>query len=231
MGCDIHMRAERKTKKGWQHVGKRFPNPYYDPEMAKKFEGDRFAKFYSELNTIEPYSGRNYDLFAILADVRNGYGFAGIDTGDGFKPIDMPRGIPKNASKKYKKYAKSWGEDGHSHSYFTVRELKEYDWHGQTTKHRGLVDMDQYKVFKKKGKPEEWCGDSSGGALLKVTNKEMDELIDHPENILKNMRYMTFVEWGESYYESTKDFVDNVIPRLEKLGDPDKVRIVFFFDN
>lgn len=231
MGCDIHMRAERKTKKGWVKVGKRFPNPYYDLDKAKKYGEDRFSKFYSELNTDEPYDGRNYDLFAILADVRNGRGFAGIDTGDGFKPIDMPRGIPSDASTKYRKYAESWGDDGHSHSFFTVRELKDYDWHGQSTKHRGVVNMEQYKIFKKLGHPEEWCGDVSGPLVMNISNEQMDELITHPENILKRLQYYTQVEWGESYYESTKDFVDNVIPKLEKLGDPDKVRVVFFFDN
>lgn len=231
MGCDIHMRAEKKTKKGWNLVGRRFPNPYYDPEKAKKFEGDRFSKFYSEPKTDEPYDGRNYDLFAILADVRNGRGFAGIDTGDGFKPIDFPRGIPSDASTKYKKIAKRWGEDGHSHSYFTVKELKDYDWHGQITKHRGVVNMEQYKIFKAEGKPHEWSGDVTGGLVQMISNQEMDDLITHPENILKNLHYYTQVEWEESYYESTKDFVDNVIPRLEEIGDPEKVRVVFFFDN
>lgn len=38
--------------------------------------------------------GRNYDTFAMLANVRNGRGFAGVKTGDGFPFIAEPRGLP-----------------------------------------------------------------------------------------------------------------------------------------
>ncbi|HSE46936.1 MAG TPA: hypothetical protein VLA89_16575 [Gemmatimonadales bacterium] len=44
------------------------------------------------------YHDRNYDVFGVLADVRNGTGFAGIDTGEGFVPIDEPRGLPDDLS-------------------------------------------------------------------------------------------------------------------------------------
>jgi hypothetical protein len=39
---------------------------------------------------------RNYNVFAILANVRNGYGFAGVVTGSGFKPISDNRGLPED---------------------------------------------------------------------------------------------------------------------------------------
>ena len=41
---------------------------------------------------------RHYDVFAILADVRNGYGFAGVRTGSGFDPIAPGRGLPSDLS-------------------------------------------------------------------------------------------------------------------------------------
>lgn len=37
---------------------------------------------------------RSYNTFAMLADVRNGRGFAGIKTSDGFPVIHEPRGLP-----------------------------------------------------------------------------------------------------------------------------------------
>jgi len=37
-------------------------------------------------NAGEIDGNRNYDLFAILANVRNGHGFAGIKTGGGIRP-------------------------------------------------------------------------------------------------------------------------------------------------
>ncbi len=68
------------------------------------------------------YSGRNYDLFAKLADVRN--------YANNIEPLDQPRGIPEDASYAYKLMVKEMGNDGHSHSYFTLDELLEsgVDW-------------------------------------------------------------------------------------------------------
>lgn len=37
---------------------------------------------------------RDYDTFGALANVRNGLGFAGVNTGDGLEPLDEPRGLP-----------------------------------------------------------------------------------------------------------------------------------------
>ena len=39
---------------------------------------------------------RHYQLFAVLAGVRNGTGFAGVVTGEPVKPIAEPRGYPKD---------------------------------------------------------------------------------------------------------------------------------------
>ena len=57
--------------------------------------------------------GRSYDCFAVLAGVRNGRGFAGVDTGDGFNPISKPRGLPNDRHLKgkctyYGEYGQSW---------------------------------------------------------------------------------------------------------------------------
>ena len=49
-------------------------------------------------------------LFAILAGVRNGYGFAGCDTGDGFRPIAPPRGLPGDVSPEVAEEARRWTE-------------------------------------------------------------------------------------------------------------------------
>lgn len=64
------------------------------------------------------YRGRNYGLFAILADVRNG----------NIEPIADPKGVPDDASYAYQLQVKQWEGDGHSHSYFTLEELQNVDW-------------------------------------------------------------------------------------------------------
>ena len=67
MGCDIHSLAQVRKNGKWVTV-------------LQTVAGDH----------------RNYDTFAVLADVRNGYGFAGCDTGDGFEPISEPKGFPSD---------------------------------------------------------------------------------------------------------------------------------------
>lgn len=85
MGCDIHLMVEVRDKKldQWKE---------YDiaDELLKNI-------------------GRNYNLFSILANVRNGVGFANSDTGNAFIPIDNPRGVPNDASEKYIAYVENWG--------------------------------------------------------------------------------------------------------------------------
>lgn len=43
---------------------------------------------------------RNYDVFAILGNVRNGSGFAGTRTSSGFEPISDQRGLPYDLSQE-----------------------------------------------------------------------------------------------------------------------------------
>jgi hypothetical protein len=55
--------------------------------QAKK--GDKWVDIESTWD-----QNRHYFLFAWLADVRNGFGFAGIPTHDPIKPISERRGLP-----------------------------------------------------------------------------------------------------------------------------------------
>lgn len=228
MGCDIHVYSEK-----WNPFDKRW-------QSADIWIEDIRCSTPGELR-VEPevYEGRNYNLFAMLANVRNGYGFAGVDTGDGFVPIDMPRGLPPDVSVLVKKQSDGWGDDGHSHSYFTLRELKAYNWNGGITKLRGWVDARQYKVFKEKGKPESWSGGISGPDIVHLDNKAMEfEIITGG-----NSNVYTQVEWEETYADCADNFITETIPKLEAIVrhhnthwghqpiTEDHVRIVFWFDS
>ena len=89
MGCDIHLYVERKVEGAWKSVHDFAPDKYGEGVADVSYE-DRW------------YSDRNYDLFAILADVRNGHGFAGVATGEGFTPIADPKGIPADCDPQIK---------------------------------------------------------------------------------------------------------------------------------
>jgi len=43
-------------------------------------------------------------------------------------PISYPRGVPKGASSGYLYSVNLWDSDGHSHSYFSLKELLDVDW-------------------------------------------------------------------------------------------------------
>ena len=133
MGCDIHICieawSERETfrtlfkgdrrlllPRGWSCV-----NEWKDEEDESRYP--------------LTWCHRNYNLFAILADVRNGIGFAGIDTGEGFIPISAPKGLPDDVTAEVKQWSDGWGVDGHSHSFLTLAEIFEFDW-TRTTKCR-----------------------------------------------------------------------------------------------
>ena len=125
MGCDIHLYIEKKkTSNGteeWISCDRFKFNEYYDPEDD---DGE------TEFNHCPIYRGRNYGLFATLADVRNDYG---ID------PISEPKGLPKNIHKVTKKEADYWDSDGHSHSWLTIKELTEYQLNSPGRKESGYI--------------------------------------------------------------------------------------------
>jgi hypothetical protein len=212
----------------------RFPGVWVETyEEWKKVRGE-----YEEYSKNPFYLGRNYDLFAILADVRNGRGFAGCPTGGGFNPIAEPKGIPEDASGPYAWEAECSEGDGHSHSWFTVKELLAYNW-DQSTTHEGWVSPRGYIQFKENGSPENWCGMVSGGGIQHVSNEDMEKHIadgvvtsfDKPDPFDLNAKIYTHVEWKVSYESCVSRFLKETIPALQQLGDPEEVRICFFFDN
>lgn len=126
MGCDIHLAVEVRDGSGWQRAEPFEPNPY--------------ARFVDEPAEVRQrwYHDRNYRLFAMLADVRNGRGTAGVDTGDRLIPIDEPRGLPDDVSKEVYEDSAKWGVDGHSHSHFTLAEVARRGLVGNRERQPGL---------------------------------------------------------------------------------------------
>lgn len=111
MGCDIHMHVEYKYRlkdddAHWM-CGDYFKlNPFRD-----KYENEE------KYTLVGFHDDRNYDLFSILANVRN---YGGNDY------IDDPRGLPDDITKEVKEDCDKLGIDGHAHSYFTLKELIDF---------------------------------------------------------------------------------------------------------
>ena len=225
MGCDIHCYAERKNKDGkWEIVGN------------KEKEEDGLINI-----DYEPYVNRNYNLFAILANVRNGAAFAGCRTGEGFNPISNPKGIPSDASEDYASITKQW--DGHYHSYFTLRELLDYDW-TQTTQLQGwvnMVDWEKFNLYGKKDSPQNYCGMIYGNSIKHISEEEADKLFEglsreeRIEVAKLNTNKYALAKWTMKYSQCVDYFLSDTITELLKLAGGtkgiDDIRIVFFFDN
>lgn len=121
MGCDIHCHVEQLNSKGNWRVTKDFESDFYEKDDPTFGTSEyKYAK--------TPIDCRNYLLFAVLADVRNGFGFAGRETHVPLKPIAECKGLPDNVSGTVFEDHEAWDCDAHSTSWLTVKELKEFDW-------------------------------------------------------------------------------------------------------
>lgn len=248
MGCDIHLYVERKVDGKWVSADMWKPDPDTDEEEGgPRMIVERADRF---------YKGRNYDLFGMLANVRNGRGFAGCVTGTGFEPISMPKGLPEDVSPEVKAESDCWNGDGHSHSWLTLAELKAYDWEGKKTEHLGHVDIVNFAVFERQGTPGSYSGGVTGQRVKYVSHDEMRALVEEHKALIEGLIaqseggvawptyheqlykmdldiYHTIIKWEEVYAGAAGHFVTETIPKLESLsyGNPENVRIVFFFDN
>lgn len=233
MGTDIHMACEIRRNGKWELVkDKIFRNSWYDPNSELSICREKYTNI--------PYDCRCYNLFAILADVRNGSGFAFCRTGDRFNPISESKGYPKDMCDELKE---DYLYDDcpslsycHSGSWLTLKELLDYDWN-QMHRNYGCVCEATYRDFIMKGlHPDTWCSDISGSDIVHISEEEMTDLIQGILSRQENKQYYTncyFV--AKTYKECSGGFYDDVIPILQTLvpknGTTDDVRIVFDFDS
>lgn len=92
----MHVLIERKDENGnWQQV--------------KLYRKDKYT---GKLEIVDPYPGRCYDLFSILAGVRGAY-----------DPIKYPTGVPQDMSDDVRKSYEYWEDDMHSATSYDMMEL------------------------------------------------------------------------------------------------------------
>ena len=203
MGCDIHMFVENKRtineKTQWVNADNWRINQYFEDGTD---DGEQ------EYEVVPLYRERDYSVFAALAGVR--------DYSEGTPSLGAPKGMPEDPSKPTLKECEGWDSDGHSHSYFTLRELKEFQQHNGKIKHSGLVDPESAKLLDEKGiLPKSWCqGTTQKEFVHRAWEEECQVLEPIISELDKRMR--------DDFYIWDKD--DH--PEIEE-----KVRIVFWFDN
>jgi hypothetical protein len=212
MGTDIHGRLQYRYRPD---------SPYID---AGAMEDDR-----------------NYRVFAMLAGVRNGFGFAGIETHTPLQPISEPRGLPADAEiedgDSIIVMADGGGEEDirtrhwlgdHSHSWLTLREI--LDWNGwdSSLDMRGVVSRQEFeRIEREGGSPNSWSGGVWGGTTTIVSPEEARAGVDYTD--------VNFL-WQEpfrNYAQTFRLWVDYLERKYGWLleSDPAAVRIVFGFDS
>ena len=205
MGCDIHtyMEVQRTVNDELKWVcADRFElNPYFNKDDPDEAEYE-----------VDPvYRDRKYALFAALAGVR--------DYGNEVALLAQPRGLPDDANPIILKENKRWGCDGHSHSWFTLQELYDYQDANSKVTYKGLVSLEAAKALDETGEPpRSWCqGTSDKSYVRREWTVEEDVLKLFVQAIEVRARKEHWVYWKDD-------------ERVNK-GAAEKTRIVFWFGN
>lgn len=203
MGTDIHPRVQVRQGSKWVTV----------KDDGPKYNDGKY--------TWTILTDRNYRLFAVLANVRNGFGFAGVPTGSVVQPISKPRGLPDDVVDD--------GDFGdHDFSWVTLRELQEYPWN-EAHRSRGVVSWHQYEKWDKQSCPANHSGGIMGIGIITVSGPEAENIIarghHNPDKLYVE------VTWQDTIETNCNAFIDKVIPWLATLGAPDDVRLMFGFDS
>lgn len=225
MGADIHTYLEVKVRGRWRLLRRWFPRQWS--------------------TGYQPYSDRNYYAFGLLAGVR---GRA--------QPILPPRGWPEDASAPLRRMwrnicneqgvsehmSNKYGSPGeHSFSYYTARELTEFDWQAgwHTQGYTLVTHWRAHEQTQLQGYSMELGAvvydDRPSDAELVLTH---DEALAYtggmyaPEGGLVYVR----VEWHTSHLHLAGRFPGHMLGIFEEVMDEfgvgvDDVRLVFGFDS
>ena len=167
---------------------------------------------------------RNYVLFAVLANVRNGYGFAGVKTGEPLPHIDEARGIPEDLhdyinikyedsiyltdgykERHWNEFESSFWLGYHDHSWLSLTELLAYDW-DYMGDFQGLVSPEIDKKTPKGHQPEMYCGGTSDKSYV-------------------------LRKWKKPIRDCISDSFFAILEAYAQEYNPNDVRMVFGFDS
>lgn len=193
MGCDIHLYKEKRVNGKWVAAD----------EWTEFNHGDDDKGI--EVKWQNRFTGRNYELFGILSK--------GVRTSNAVS--FEPRGIPFDVCWQIQSTVNSYGQDGHSHNYLYLHELKDlYQY------------LESFKIHIKGMK------DKKELAVLKKSIKS-----DHPnwKLLFPYCKWTTCKDHEEFAFDVPATFyvgecLKKIIESFNEI-DGENHRIVFFFDN
>lgn len=202
MGCDIHLYTEAfETVNGvpqWVNVDNWRLNKYHGTDADER-----------KYDLVAVYDRRDYSLFAVLAGVR--------DYSDSGNPVIAdPRGLPEDVSAETKAESDRWDGDGHTHSWLTLLELRQYFAKHPNNKEAGLISLESAARLDAGVLPERWC---QGTTEKNVVRREWEMPNTGLEKLIKGL--------DERARDVFWIFGDD--PVTDEIAA--KIRIVFWFDN
>lgn len=208
MGTDIYLYVEIKKNGTWQLLSLNERGEHRPEEDSEGCLDSQFSA------PIESYNARNYDLFAILADVRNPTGRT--LNHQPFDVIAPPRGLPEDLSAEIRSMLNDWeyetGGGVSDPSWLLLSEVLEFDWYGKVMCYQAMVDARVAHLFEE-SKPfpyDPWP-------------KEI------PIGYATYMRDGVIVRWTDTYANAAgQDFMD-LLNTLNQQGEPSQIRLVFWF--
>lgn len=245
MGCDIHIRVQTRPCAGgtWETVPYML-EPWLTREESAAHQGQYPYREQWELYDAYPglklpacFTGRNYQLFGILADVRNGsWGFR-------WPSIAPDRGLPDDIDPEPSDedlWARENPGDGnfwlgdHSHTWMTLEEIEDYPWDTTGARVRGVLSVQDYiawqaQVIKDHG-PQSYCG-GAGGRDVRTVDEAVYLDLSQSGQLDPTLTYYIRCEWQETARAATNEWVDQVVPPLRAWAKDQEVRLVMGFDS
>lgn len=223
MGSDIHYNFQKKQGDEWVDLDLDKSSELVETETGWRFKEKQFR------------INRHYQLFAVLADVRNGFGFAGCITGIPVVPISMPRGLPDDVEEeRYDEDEDCWYNDygDHSFSWLLGSEMLEWWENAPTVTKIGILTLEDFLNWDGKSEYEgSWCGGIGGPDIHVYDTLEKDDAWIIRNFDFKQYSHITHVRtsWQVDLKNELSYFFDGMIkPLVDEYGE---IRFVFGFDS
>ena len=112
----------------------------------------------------------------------------------------------------------------------TLEELLNYDWERET-KGRAYFNEENWLSFVESGKIKRFCdAETLPVTIRRVRHDEIPNVLGRRNRQFRDTYQIQF-EYMKKYSEAAGAFYTKTIPALRELGQPENVRIVFWFDN
>jgi hypothetical protein len=224
MSRGIFIKAERKSASGWERAEAMVPNPERENEdwmrIVKKTPG--WEKRYPKM-IREPVLTLNWSQRVLSRVLSYGSGFNAqkVEIGQGihlFDPVAPMRGFPEDASNETRSDFASftYGESDHPDpSWLLLREVLDYDWKQEYVQwSQRAIAPDAPPQFSPVPEGEGW--------------EPYGEPMQGKPWYGKVQIFLR--RTGKTIAEAVGSFYTDSLPRLQTYGDPEDVRIVFWYE-